>query len=278
MPVGQIATLDVALKEVDSIIVTGSRTRTVEVKTSEIATNVTTCQIENLLQSSRNFLNFAALAPGIKLNSNPGNNRSTISSGGVSQDPNGESLGSPQINVFIDGVSLKSNIQQGGIVGQDSSPGNPFPQLAVQEFRVLTGQFKAEYEDAGTSIVTAVTKSGGNEFHGSAFAEETPDAAKSQWRKVVDQLRPTVPKLATLMDTAEKDVLVDTSFAPQHRLKLHSTNPIERVNGEIKQRTNVVGIFPNEEAITRLVGALLLEQNDEWAGQRSRYMTLESVS
>ena len=177
--VGQTATLDVALAESDVITVTASNTRAVEVKTSEIATNVTTRQIENLPQSNRNFLNFAALAPGIKLNSNPGNNRSTISSGGVSQDPNGESLGSPQINVFIDGVSLKSNIQQGGIVGQDTSPGNPFPQLAVQEFRVLTGQFKAEYEDAGTSIVTAVTKSGGNAFHGSAFIDYSSDALRS---------------------------------------------------------------------------------------------------
>jgi putative transposase len=114
-------------------------------------------------------------------------------------------------------------------------------------------------------------------FIGTAFAQETPEAASVQWRKVADQLRPTVPKLATLMDTAE-DGLADISFAPQHRLKLHSTNPIERVNGEIKRRTNVVGIFPNEEAITRLVGAILLEQNDEWAVQRSRYMTLESVS
>ena len=115
-------------------------------------------------------------------------------------------------------------------------------------------------------------------FIATAFAQETPDTAKGQWRKVADQLRPTVPKLATLMDTAEEDVLAYMSFAPQHRLKLHSTNPIERVNGEIKRRTNVVGIFPNEEAITRLVGAILLEQNDEWAVQRSRYMSLESVS
>ena len=115
-------------------------------------------------------------------------------------------------------------------------------------------------------------------FIATAFAQETSDAAKAQWRKVADQLRPTVPKLAMLMDTAEQDVLAYMDFPLQHRTKLHSTNPLERLNGEIKRRTEVVGIFPNEDAITRLVGAILLEQNDEWAVQRSRYMTLESVA
>ncbi|HSH77479.1 MAG TPA: IS256 family transposase [Herpetosiphonaceae bacterium] len=115
-------------------------------------------------------------------------------------------------------------------------------------------------------------------FIATAFAQETAEAARLQWRKIADQLRPTVAKLATLMDSAEEDVLAYMTFPPQHRTKLHSTNPLERLNGEIKRRTDVVGIFPDEHAITRLVGAILLEQNDEWAVQRARYMTLESVS
>ena len=115
-------------------------------------------------------------------------------------------------------------------------------------------------------------------FIATAFAQDDAEAAKVQWRKVADQLRPKVPKLATLMDTAEPDVLAYMGFPAAHRVKLHSTNPLERLNGEIKRRTEVVGIFPNEAAITRLVGAILLEQNDEWAVQRSRYMTLESIT
>ncbi|MGY3078095.1 transposase-like protein [Bradyrhizobium sp. LM6.10] len=68
------------------------------------------------------------------------------------------------------------------------------------------------------------------------------------------------------------------TFPLQHRTKLHSTNLIERLNGEIKRRTEVVGIFPNEDAIVRMIGAILLEQNDEWAVQRARYMTLETIA
>jgi putative transposase len=115
-------------------------------------------------------------------------------------------------------------------------------------------------------------------FIATAFAQDDAEAAKAQWRRIADQLRPKVPKLAALMDEAEPDVLAYMTFPASHRTKLHSTNPLERLNGEIKRRTEVVGIFPNEAAITRLVGAILLEQNDEWTVQRARYMTLETIA
>ncbi len=109
-----------------------------------------------------------------------------------------------------------------------------------------------------------------------AFTQESFETASAQWRAVADQLRAKFPKLAELMDQAEADVLAFMSFPKAHRVQIHSTNPLERLNAEIKRRTDVVGIFPNEAAITRLVGALLLEQNDEWQLQR-RYMALEPL-
>jgi transposase-like protein len=115
-------------------------------------------------------------------------------------------------------------------------------------------------------------------FVATAFAQDDAEAARQQWRKVADQLRPKLRKLAEIMDAAEPDVLAYMAFPQAHRAKLHSTNPIERLNGEIKRRTDVVGIFPNEAAIIRLVGAILLEQNDEWAVQRARYMSLETIA
>lgn len=109
------------------------------------------------------------------------------------------------------------------------------------------------------------------------FAQESEAEAHRQWRAVADQLRSRFPGLGALMDEAEHEVLAHMAFPKEHRAQLHSTNPLERLNGEVKRRSDVVGIFPNEAAIVRLVGALLLEQNDEWAIQR-RYMSLETLA
>ena len=108
------------------------------------------------------------------------------------------------------------------------------------------------------------------------FGQDSAETASAQWRTVADQLRGKFPKLADMMDDAEPDVLAFKGFPKAHWAQIASTNPLERLNAEIKRRTNVVGIFPNDPAIIRLVGALLLEQNDEWQLQR-RYLQLEGL-
>ena len=172
--VGETASLDIAVAapgtaeaappppsdDKNAIVVTGTRLR--EVRTSEIATNVSPEQIRRLPQTDRNFLSFAQLAPGVNYIDSETNKG--IQSGASTRS---------QVNVFVDGVSLKNQVLDGGIAGQQDSRGNPFPQLGVQEFRVLTQNYKAEYEQAGAAIITAVTKSGTNEFHGEAFGQYT---------------------------------------------------------------------------------------------------------
>ena len=170
LSLGQVATLDldvaaavtgssdVAVTDVGDVIVTGRRI--FEVRTSEVATNVTQQQINDLPQISRNFLNFAALAPGVVVQE--GDTERTISAGGQP---------SLAINVFIDGQNQKGTIIDGGVAGQDDSRGNPFPQAAVQEFRVLTQNFKAEYEQASAAIITSISRSGTNELQGDAFVQ-----------------------------------------------------------------------------------------------------------
>ncbi|CAN5610931.1 TonB-dependent receptor [soil metagenome] len=159
--IGQSLTIDLQLTaqavQLEGITVTG--TRAVETRTSEVATNVTQEQIESLPQRDRNFLELATLAPGVR--STGGETGRSIAFG---------SLPSEQINVFIDGASYKSDILTGGVAGQDASRGNPFPQAAVQEFRVLTQNFKAEYQKASSAIITATTRSGTNTWSGGLFA------------------------------------------------------------------------------------------------------------
>jgi hypothetical protein len=164
VPVGQTVVYDIAAPAAagNEIVVTGTRGRN-EVRTATITTNVSQAQIENLPQNDRNFLNFAALAPGVTVTPTAGARQ--VRAGAVSAD---------NTNVFIDGLSLKNPINHGGVAGQNFSKGNPFPQLAVQEFKIDTQNFKAEYEQAGSAIITAVTKTGGTEFHGDAFGEWQP--------------------------------------------------------------------------------------------------------
>jgi len=165
--IGQNVTLDLTMAANatlnESITVTGNQL--IDLKTPESATIVTPMQIENLPQDDRNFLRFATLAPGIRLSNDP--QRKTIS---------GDAQPAEQTNVFIDGVSFKNDVLQGGLVGQDSSRGNPFPQNAVQEFRVSTQNYSAEYDKASSAIITAITKSGGNDYHGQAFWFYQPKA------------------------------------------------------------------------------------------------------
>jgi transposase-like protein len=110
-----------------------------------------------------------------------------------------------------------------------------------------------------------------------AFLQADEAAAHQVWRQVADQLRPRWSKLAALMDESEHDVLAYMGFPAQHRAKLHSTNPLERLNKEVKRRADVVGIFPCEASITRLIGAVLLERNDEWQLQH-RSMQVEAMA
>lgn len=162
LAVGQSATLDLVPDSAgNEIIVTAGRLL-VETKTSEIATNVSQEQIRRLPQGDRNFLTFTQLAPGVQYNDSETNRgfRSGASTASA-------------VNVFIDGVSLKNTVLDQGVAGQQDSRGNPFGQLAVQEFRVLTQNYKAEYEQAAAAIVTSVTKSGTNELHGEVFGSYT---------------------------------------------------------------------------------------------------------
>jgi hypothetical protein len=198
--VGQVLTLDFPLAtttvELQEVVVQAAPVA--ETNTSENATNVTREQIENLPTSSRNFLDLAGLAPGVRFNPDRINGANKSFAAGA--------LPADNINVFVDGHSLKNDITVGGIVGQDASRGNPFPRNAVQEFRVVTNNFKAEYQKASSAIITAATKSGGNTWQGSVFTgyqnrslvaldtfqlaikEDNPDFEKPDYSRVLTGL------------------------------------------------------------------------------------------
>jgi hypothetical protein len=162
VPIAQTVTFDVSLQEAATTLAAVAVTAEAgqSAKTSEVGTNVTREQIQNLPTFDRNFLDLARLAPGITATA-VNNSDKTISSGG--QPPEA-------VNLFVDGATYKNDVLRGGVAGQDASKGNPFPQGAVQEFRVITQNYKAEYQKAASAIITATTRSGGNQWEGDAFA------------------------------------------------------------------------------------------------------------
>jgi outer membrane receptor protein involved in Fe transport len=167
--VGETASVDLALSgapgavALDAVVVVGSLQRK-NVKSSEVGTSVSRQQIENLPQVTRNFLSFADLAPGVRFSTDPSTGYVKIQGGAQNQD---------NVNVFIDGVSQKNDILRGGISGLDSSRGNPFPQSAIAEYKVISQNYKAEFDQVSSTAITAVTKSGGNELHGDVFWDHT---------------------------------------------------------------------------------------------------------
>ena len=162
LQVGQTATIGLGVggaapaADLGAVVVTG--VALAETKTSEVATYVTTKQIESLPQGSRNFLAFADTVPGM-----------AFTAYGTSSTLRGGAQNSNGINVFLDGVGQKNYVVKGGITGQDSSRGNPFPQLGIAEYKVITSNYKAELDQLSSAAVVAVTRSGTNEFHGDVF-------------------------------------------------------------------------------------------------------------
>lgn len=172
LAVGQSAVLDFDFEQTqtrskDTIVVTGNRIRSLE--GGEVGTVITKRQLEQLPQNNRNFLAFADLAPGVQFVT--GSNGQSRLQGGA-QD-------SRTVNVFIDGVGQKDYVLKNGITGQDSTQGNPFPQLAVGEYRVLSSNYKAEFDQVSSVAITAVTKSGTNDFHGEGFVDFTNQSLRA---------------------------------------------------------------------------------------------------
>src|SRR5438309_8546274 len=173
VPLGQAVTVDLVGPSASTggaIVIVGARTK--DVKTPVVATNVSRFQLENLPNGDRNFLNFAALAPGVTV--------SPPTLGGRARQVQAGAINSDNTNTFINGISIKNLVNHGGTVGQNLSSGNPFPASAVDQFDVQTQNFKAEFEQAGSAVISSVTKTGGNHFHGEIFGEWQPKSFISQ--------------------------------------------------------------------------------------------------
>jgi len=165
LEIGETASLDLVLPAapIEQVTIIGSVQRA-GVKTSEVNTSVSPQQMLLLPQVTRNFLSFADLAPGVRVTQDPQSGYVSLQSGAQNQD---------NINVYIDGISQKNYVLRGGLTGQDSSRGNPFPQSALSEYKIVTQNYKAEFDQVSSAAITAATRSGTNELHGGAFVDYT---------------------------------------------------------------------------------------------------------
>ncbi|WDS37138.1 TonB-dependent receptor [Pseudoxanthomonas sp.] len=179
LAVGQTATLNLGetaaapagdATDLGAVKVTAAPSALVETRTSENATYISNVQIERLPQATRNFLEVADTVPSVQfIRGSDGNTK--MRSGATSADGT---------NVYIDGISQKSYVLTGGVSGQDSSRGNPFPQSAIGEYKVITSNYKAEYDQVSSAAIVASTKSGTNDFHGSFFWDTTNDSWRAE--------------------------------------------------------------------------------------------------
>lgn len=222
--------LSAATTTLEAVVVTANNEGAVETRTSEIATNITQQQINDLPTTDRNFMGLAVLAPGTSLQADRlDGQRKTFSAG---------AQGAEQVNVFIDGATYKNDILKGGVAGQDASRGNPFPRNAVQEFRILTQNYKAEYQKASSAIITATTKSGGKTWGGDVFF----NALTKKWVALdTFQLRDRKANPAgfTRPDYERYQMGVSAGGPITERLRLYAA-----YEGTRQDRTNRVSITP----------------------------------
>jgi hypothetical protein len=230
--IGQTLTLDFSLTTA-SITLTAvtvvAEPEVIETRTSEVATNVTRDQIEKLPSRDRNFLELTALAPGVTLE---GSNQADA----VGRTFKAGAQPAQQINVFIDGASYKNDLLKGGVAGQDASRGNPFPQGAVQEFRVITQNYKAEYQKASSAIITAATKSGTNAWTGDAFytRQDKGLVALDQFQSVSD-----VKDRAFRKPEYKRNLFGFSVGGPIIRDRMHLFGTFEANNQIRSQRVNI---------------------------------------
>ncbi len=167
---------------VEQLVVTGARPAAADVRTSEVGSTISLRQISQLPQSTRNFLEFADTVPGMAFTTDP-QGYTKLRSGALSANAS---------NLYIDGIGQKSYVEAGGIAGQYQTRGNPFPQLAIDQYKVITSNYKAEYGQVAGAAVTAVTRSGTNEFEAEAYYRYTDESLRT---RRPDEERPGAEKV-----------------------------------------------------------------------------------